>query len=150
MKEMKKLLILNWLFLMTIFGYSQTVAEKPEFIKFMNYCQTPIEVQCHMIGEVSLVKFNVNYADPITYYKDSLNNWMAKYPLVVKWYAISNRNTTTEAYQQEVIAYFKVNVARVYCTSKTKYLALFRAHWKNGDMQSGWFDSHYLPMTVKF
>jgi hypothetical protein len=103
-----------------------------------------------MRGEVSLVKFNINYADPITYYKDSLNNWMAKYPFVIKWYPVSHDNTTTEAYQHEIIAYFKVNVPRVYCTSKTAYLALFRAHWKNGDMQSGWFDYHYLPMTVKF
>ena len=145
---MKTLLFL--LLLLASIASAQTVAEKPEFIKFMNYCQTPIEVQCHMRGEISLVKFNVNYADPMTYYVDSLNNWMAKYPLVIKWYPVGVRNTTTEAYQKEVVAYFKIKVPRVYCTSKTEYLALFRAHWKNGDMQSGWFDSHYIPTVVKF
>jgi hypothetical protein len=128
-----------------MFGYSQTVAEKPEFIKFMNYCQVPVEREFHMRGEVSVVKYNSDYTNPTTYYTQPITeDWMAKYPLIVRWYAIDVEKTVTEPYQNEIVAHFKVMVPRVYCTSKTAYLALFRAHWKNGDMQSGWADEHYI------
>jgi len=141
---MKSLLILSFL-LATVFGYSQTVAEKPEFIKFMNYCQVPVEREFYMRGEVSVVKYNSDYANPTTYYTQPITgDWMAKYPLIVKWYPIDVDNTTSEVYQNEIVAHFKVMVPRVYCTSKTQYLILFRAHWKNGDMQSGWADEHYI------
>lgn len=131
---------------------SQTVAEKPEFVKFMNYCQCPIEVTAHMAGMVSLVKYNSDFTYPILYWKQPVTgDWMAKYPLVIKWYPVSQLSgIVEESYQQSITAYFKIKVPRVYCTSKTAYLALFRTHWKNGDMQSGWHDAHYLPMTVRF
>jgi hypothetical protein len=141
---MKNLLFLS-LLLMSILGYSQTVAEKPEFIKFMNYCQVPVERQFTMRGEVSLVKYNPDYTNTTTYYAQPVTgDWMAKYPLIIKWYPVDVKNTIIEPYQYEIIAYFKVMVPRVYCPNKTEYLALFRAHWKNGDIQSGWADAHFI------
>lgn len=147
--QMKKLILLVFL-IISVVGYSQTitylkVADKEEFTKFMNYCQTPVPRTFYMTGEVSLVKYNADYTNTTLYWKQPVTgDWMAKYPLVIKWYPIGTKSTITEAYQQQIQAKIEMMVPRVYCTSKTEYITLFYNHWKNGDMQAGWFDSHYI------
>ena len=141
---MKKLLFFA-LVLTSMLTFAQTAAEKPEFIKFMNYCQFPIERTFYMYGEVSVVKYNPDYTNDTLRYAQINGDWMAKHPLVIKWYPIDSKTVrVTEAYQHEIVAQIKVMVPRVYCTSKSEYLTLFRAHWKNGDIQSGWMDSHFI------
>ena len=124
------------------------VADKDEFVKFMNYCQTPVSRTVRMTGDVSLVKYNSDYSNPILYYTQPITgDWMAKYPFVIKWYPVDAKSTTQEAYQTEITISFELKVPRVYCTSMSEYKDLFNKHWKNGDIQSGWWDSHFIGIT---
>ena len=124
------------------------VADKDEFVKFMNYCQTPVSRTVRMTGEVSLVKYNSDYSNTILYYTQPITgDWMAKYPFVIKWYPVDAKSTIQEAYQTEINIQFDVKVPRVYCTSKREYITLFYQHWKNEDIQSGWWDSHFIGIT---
>jgi uncharacterized protein YegP (UPF0339 family) len=117
------------------------VADKPEFQKFMEYCNTPVSRTFYMQGAVSLVKYNGYYTQPIT------GDWMAKYPLVIKWYPIGTKITTYEPYQQQIVAKIDMKVPRLYCTSQTEYITMFYQHWQNGDIQSGWWDSHFIGIV---
>lgn len=140
------LLILLFFSLGCVIGQTTLkVVDKPEFNKFMDYCNTPISRTFYMIGEVSVVKYNPDFANPIKYYAQPVTgDWMAKYPLVIKWYAIGTKSTSTEAYQHEIIVPIEVKVPRVYCTSQTAYITYFYKYWKTGMIQSGWFDSRFI------
>lgn len=143
------LLIITLLF--SFATYSQTsyvkVVDKPEFAKFMNYCQTPVPRTFYMRGEVSVVKYNPDYTNTFLYYAQPNGDWMAKYPLVIKWWPVGFNNTTTEAYQHGITAKFEVMVPRIYCRTKTEYITMFYAHWKNNEIQEGWWDSHSIGIA---
>lgn len=142
-----KTLILISLLLLTGRAFSQTTlaaTDVQDFAKFMNYCQFPIEREFVMKGVVSLVKYNPDYNNKTLYYVQANNDWMAKYPLVIKWYPIGTKSITCEAYQQEIRAVIKIKVPRLYCATKTEYIQMYYQHYKNGDIQSGWADYHFI------
>lgn len=138
---MKLFLILFLLLFISFHASSQTylkVADKEEFKKFMDYCNTPVSRTFYMKGAATAVKYNDSYTQPIT------GDWMAKYPLVIKWFPIGTKSITYETYQQHVTAVIELKVPRVYCTSVAEYTNYFYKHWKNGDIQSGWADEHFI------
>ena len=100
---------------------------------YLPYCQAPVERTFIMKGEVTLISVNGYFHLPIT------GHWISKFPLVVKWYPIEVRNTVTEAYQQEITAYFKANVPRRYPWSIDDYYK----NWKTGKIQAGDMDSRF-------
>lgn len=136
--------------LTSLLASSQTylkVADTAEFVKFMNYCQTPVPRTFYMYGEVSVVKYNPDYTNPLLNYAQPNGDWMAKYPLVIKWYGIDSKVVKlTEAYQHRIIAKIDLMVPRIYCTSKTEYITLFYAHWKNNDILDGWIDKRCIAI----
>lgn len=138
---MKLTLIVLVLLLFFKTGTTQTylkVADKAEFQKFMDYCNTPVSRTFYMSGAVSLLKYNGYYMQPVT------GDWMAKYPLVIKWYPIGASPVTIDTYQNEITATFTVKVPRIYCKSVAEYTNFFYKYWKNGDIQSGWADEHFI------
>lgn len=133
---MKKYLVFIALWLTCMLTFSQTitylkVADKADYQKYYDYCMEGVPRTFTMRGEVTLVKVNGYYTQPVT------GAWTAKYPLVVKWYPINVKSTTTEAYQHEIIAIFEAKVPRRYPPSIDDYYK----HWKNGDIQAGYIDS---------
>lgn len=132
---MKNLLCIALVFFcMSTFGQVITylkTADKAEYAKYLTYCSTPAPRTFYMRGEVTVVSINGVYAQPVT------GAWTAKWPLVVKWYPINAKSTTTEAYQHEIVAAFEIMVPLRSPTS----IDDFYKHWKNGDIQSGYIDS---------
>lgn len=138
---MKLLLITLMLFVVTASAQTITylkVVDKADYTNnYLSYCQTPVERTFIMNGEVTLLSVNGYYQQPTT------GNWIAKFPLVVKWYPIEVRNTITETYQNEITAYFKVNVPRRYPWSIDDYYK----NWKTGKIQAGDMDQKFVGLT---
>jgi len=137
---MKTLLITFCFCIASLFAHTQTitylkVADKAEYAKYLEYCLTPVERTFYMRGKVSLLKVNGQYTD-------SIGTWVAKYPLTIKWYPIFTKVTTTEAYQHEIVASFKVMVPRRYPTSVDD----FYKWWKTGFIQGGMLDAKCVPV----
>jgi hypothetical protein len=131
---MKALLsILICLFVLNVSGQTITylkVADKPEYAKYLEYCQTPVPRTISMITMVNLLKVN-------DYYVQENSDWMAKIPLTIKVYPPGTKSMTIEPYQKEVTARIDIMVPRRYPTSVDD----FYRNWKTGNIQQGLTDS---------
>ncbi len=135
--NLPKNLILILVFLFSaVISHAQTylkAADKDDYNKnYLPYCQAPVERTFIMKGEVTLLLVN-------GYYHQPNGDYIAKFPLVVKWYPIEVRNTVCESYQQDITAYFKANVPRRYPWSVDDYYK----NWKTGKIQAGDMDSKF-------
>jgi hypothetical protein len=131
-----KSLLFSGLMLIGMITFSQTitylkVVDKVEYANYLAYCSTPAPRIFYMRGEVTVMKINGYYKQPVT------GNWTAKWPLVIKWYPIGTTVTTTLDYQKEIVAKVEIMVPLRSPTS----IDDFYKHWKNGDIQSGYIDS---------
>ena len=128
---MKKLYLLA-LIILPLLIKAQTitylkVADKEEYQKYLSYCLEGVSRTFYMKGEVTVLSVNGYYAQPVT------GEWTAKYPLVIKWWPINTKTTTTEAYQHQIVVPVEVMVPRRYPTS----IDDFYKNWKTGKIQSG-------------
>lgn len=106
------------------------VADKLEYAKYLEYCNTPVPRTFTMPGAVTLLKLNNNYIQ-------ANGDWMAKLPLIIKWYPIGTKSTITEAYQREITAKIEIMVPRRYPAS----IDDFYRNWKTNNIQDGLVDS---------
>lgn len=106
------------------------VADKFEYAKYLEYCNTPVPRIFYMPGAVTLLKTGA-------YCVQSNGDWMAKIPLTIKWYPLGAKSTTMEAYQKEVIAKVEIMVPRRYPAS----IDDFYRNWKTNNIQDGLVDS---------
>jgi len=104
------------------------VADKPEYEKYLTYCNTPISRPFKLDLKVSVLKINDQYLD-------SIGNWVtSKTPtiLLVK-YAI-NTTTTTES-QKTVSMNVELPVQR-----RIPSIPDFYKYWKTNFIQDGLMD----------
>lgn len=132
---MKNLLIIAFLLLTSVYAEAQTitylkVADKPEYAKYLEYCNTPVPRTFIMTGAVTILKTNNYYVQPN-------GDWMAKVPLTIKWYPFGTKSFTFEAYQKEIIARVEIMVPMRYPPS----IDDFYKNWKTGNIQEGLVDS---------
>ena len=106
------------------------VADKPEYEKYLAYCNTPVPRTVYVKGAISLLKVNGCYVQ-------ENGEWMAKIPLTIKWYPVGTKSLTFEPYQKEITAKVEIFVPMRYPPS----IDDFYRNWKTRNIQDGLVDS---------
>lgn len=106
------------------------VADRPEYEKYLSYCNTPVPRTFYIKGAVSLLKVN-------NYYVQGNSDWVVKVPLTIKWYPIGTNTITLEPYQKEITAKVEIFVPMRYPASVDD----FYRNWKTRNIQDGLVDS---------
>lgn len=127
------------LFILCFFAFltvsSQTitylkVADKPEYEKYLAYCNTPVPRTFYIKGAVTLLKVGNNY-------HQANGDWTAKLPLSIKWFPVGTTPMTFEQSQQEITAKVEIMLPKRYPASVDD----FYKNWKTGNILQGLTDS---------
>ena len=100
-----KTLIL-FLLLLPLFIQAQTyvkVADKPEYEKYLKYCNVPTPLKVTQVGVITLLKVNGQYTD-------SVGNYIVKIPITIAWFKVGSTSMTVEPYQKLIYNTFFVPV----------------------------------------
>lgn len=126
-----KLFFLTAILLIGSIAYSQTyvkVADKPEYEKYLAYCNTPISRPVTLTGRLTVLQVNGLYADAI-------GNYVAKLPITITWSAIGSIPPPCEVNQRYVTLRFEVLVKR-----RAPSIPDFYRYWKTNFIQEGLLD----------
>lgn len=104
------------------------VADKAEYAKYLEYCNTAIDRDFTIIGKVTVLKVNGQYSD-------SLGNWFVGKSPVIVWVKYGTKSISFSEKQHMIAAKVTLKVKR-----RESSIDDFYKLWQTGFIQAGLID----------
>ena len=118
-----KTILAAFLFSVSLSVSAQTyvkVADKPEYAKYLAWCNTPVFKTITQTGKIKMLKVNGQYTDSLGRYYDSN-------PVQITWFSPATASVTAEPWERIVMVRYVVTHQK-----RKPSITDFYTNWKNG------------------